>query len=52
MGPDAWSVLNQQEKLEASVGEINKGNQIIQKIQTEYRGLKVRTRRHASQSIH
>jgi spindle assembly abnormal protein 6 len=44
--------LNQQEKLEASVGEINKGNQIIQKIQTEYRGLKVRTRRHADQSVH
>lgn len=52
MGPDAWSVWNKQEKLEASVAEINKGNQIIQKIQTEYRGLKVRARRHAYQSIH
>jgi len=34
-----------QEKLEASVAEINKGNQIIQKIQAEYRALKVRRRR-------
>ena len=34
--------LTLQEKLEASVGEINKGNHIIQKIQAEYRALKVR----------